>query len=216
MRPVLHRMDRLGVSFDEPHLVANSGLVLVGTVMVRLGLEALINATVRLGGRVGGALPGRKVLTLVASMIAGGSHIDHADVLRAGASAEVLPYRVMAPSTLGTFLRAFSFGHVRQLEAVAAEALRRAWAAGVGPGRGRLVVDLDSTITEVVGRAKQGAAYGYTKVLGYHPIVACRAGTGELLHARLRRARPTPPEERDASWRNWWLASGGRGRRARW
>ncbi len=102
-------------------------------------------------------------------MIAGGSHIDHADVLRAGASAEVLPYRVMAPSTLGTFLRAFSFGHVRQLEAVAAEALRRAWAAGVGPGRGRLVVDLDSTITEVVGKAKQGAAYGYTKVLGYHP-----------------------------------------------
>ncbi len=187
MRPVLHRMDRLGVSFDEPHLVANGGLVLVGTVMVRLGLEALINATVRLGGRVGGALPGRKVLTLVASMIAGGSHIDHADVLRAGASAEVLPYRVMAPSTLGTFLRAFSFGHVRQLEAVAAEALRRAWAAGVGPGRGRLVVDLDSTITEVVGKAKQGAAYGYTKVLGYHPLVACRAGTGELLHARLRR-----------------------------
>ena len=93
----------------------------------------------------------------------------------------------MAPFTLGTFLRAFTFGDVRQLEAVAAEALRRAWAAGAGPGLGRLVIDVDSTITEVVGKAKQGAAYGYTKVLGYHPLFASRADTGELLQARLRR-----------------------------
>src|SRR4051812_1158686 len=102
--------------------------------MVRLGLETLVNQTVRLAGRVGGALPGRKVLTLVAAILAGGSHIDHADKLRAGATEEVLPFRVMAPSTLGTFLRAFTFGHVRQLDAVIAETIGRAWSAGARPG----------------------------------------------------------------------------------
>jgi hypothetical protein len=94
---------------------------------------------------------------------------------------------VMAPSTLGTFLRAFTFGHVRQLEAVVGEALRRAWVLGAGPGKRRLVVDMDSTICAVVGKLKQGAAFGYTKVLGYHPLLATRADTGEVLHARLRK-----------------------------
>jgi len=120
-------------------------------------------------------------------MVAGASHIDHAQRLRAGATGGVLGHRVMAPSTLGSFLRAFSFGHVRQLDAVIAESLRRAWALGTGPGTSRLVVDIDSTICQVYGRAKSGAAYGYTKVLGYHPIVAVRAGSGEILHARMRK-----------------------------
>jgi len=184
---VSHGIDRVAVSFDDPNLVANAGLILVGTLVLRLGLERLVNTTVRLGGRVGGARPGRKVLTLIHAIVAGGSHIDHADVLRSGASEAVLPHRVMAPSTLGTFLRAFTFGHVRQLEAVVGETLRRAWSMGPGPGKGRLVVDVDSTICEVAGKAKQGAAYGYTKVLGYHPILATRAGTGEVLHARMRK-----------------------------
>jgi hypothetical protein len=184
---VSHGIDRIAVNFDDPNLAANAGLLLVATLVVRLGLEGLVNATVRLGGRVGGARPGRKVLTLVHAIVAGGSHIDHADVLRSGASEVVLPHRVMAPSTLGTFLRAFTFGHVRQLEAVVGETLRRAWSMGAGPGKGRLVVDVDSTICEVAGKAKQGAAYGYTKVLGYHPILATRAGTGEILHARMRK-----------------------------
>jgi hypothetical protein len=187
VRRVSHTLDRLTVSFDDPNLVANAGLLLVGTLVARLGLESLINATVRLGNRVGGALPGRKVLTLVHAMAVGGSHIDHADLLRSGATARVLPHRVMAPSTLGTFLRAFTFGHVRQLEAVVGEALRRAWSAGAGPGTRRLVIDLDSTICAVVGKLKQGAAYGYTHVLGYHPLLATRADTGEVLHARLRK-----------------------------
>jgi hypothetical protein len=184
---VSHGIDRVGVSFDDPNLVANAGLLLVGTLAVRLGLERLVNSTVRLGGRVGGALPGRKVLTLVHAIVAGGSHIDHADVLRSGGTERVLGHRVMAPSTLGTFLRAFTFGHVRQLEAVVGETLRRAWALGAGPGAGRLVVDVDSTICEVAGKAKHGAAFGYTRVLGYHPILATRAGTGEVLHARMRK-----------------------------
>jgi hypothetical protein len=127
------------------------------------------------------------VLTLVHAMVAGASHIDHADVLRAGNTAGVLPHRVMAPSTVGTFLRAFTFGHVRQLEAVVGEVLRRAWSMGAGPGGTRLVIDLDSTICEVEGKKKQGAAFGYTKVLGYHPILATRADTGEILHARMRK-----------------------------
>ena len=144
MSRVSRGIDRIDVTFDDPNLVANAGLLLVATVVVRLRLEELINATVRLVGRVGGARPGRKVLTLVHAIVAGASHIDHADVLRAGGTQSVLPFRVMAPSTLGTFLRAFTFGHVRQLEAVVGETLRRAWASGTGPGGARLVLDLDS------------------------------------------------------------------------
>ena len=93
----------------------------------------------------------------------------------------------MAPSTLGTFLRAFTFGHVRQLDAVIAETIRRAWSLGGGPGSKAVTIDLDSTICQVHGKAKHGAAYGYTKVLGYHPLLATRADTGEVLHARLRK-----------------------------
>ncbi len=187
MSRVSHGIDRVRVDFDDPNLVANAGLMLVGTLAVRLELEQLVNSLVRLGVRIGGARPGRKVLTLVAAIVAGASHIDHADVLRSGGTQRVLPFRVMAPSTLGTFLRAFTFGHVRQLEAVVGKALGRAWAAGAGPGAARLVIDIDSTICEVAGKAKGGAAYGYTKVLGYHPILATRAQTGEVLHARMRK-----------------------------
>ena len=65
--------------------------------------------------------------------------------------------------------------------------LERAWSLGAGPGDHQLVVDIDSTIAEVFGKLKAGAAYGYTKVLGYHPILATRADTGEILHARMRK-----------------------------
>ncbi len=187
MSRVSHPIDRVALTFDEPNLVADAGLLLPATLMARLGLEALINATVRLVDRVGGARPGRKVLTLVATILAGGSHIDHANRLRAGSTQNVLPFRVMAPSTLGTFLRAFTFGHVRQLDRVIAESIRRAWSLGIGPGPAPMTIDLDSTIAEVHGKAKHGAAYGYTRVLGYHPLVATRADTGEVLHARLRK-----------------------------
>jgi hypothetical protein len=184
---VSRSIDRLDVIFDDDTLVANAGLIVPATLMVRLGLEKLVNATVGLGGRVGGSRPGRKVCSLVATIMAGGTHIDHADMLRAGATQRVLPFRVMAPSTLGTFLRAFTFGHVRQLDRVIAETTRRAWAVGAGPGDREMTIDLDSTICEVHGKQKRGAAYGYTRVLGYHPILATRADTGEVLHARLRK-----------------------------
>lgn len=187
MKRVSRGIDRIEVVFDDPNLVASAGLLIPATLMARLGLEALVNEWVRLVGRVGGASPGRKVLTLVATILAGGSHIDHANLLRAGATQAVLPFRVMAPSTLGTFLRAFTFGHIRQLDRVIAETIRRAWQLGAGPTDGPLVIDMDSTICEVHGKQKQGAAYGYTRTLGYHPLLATRADTGEVLHARLRK-----------------------------
>ena len=187
MSRVSHAIDRIEVSFDDEKLVANAGLLLVATLALRLDLEAVVNRLVRLTGRVGGSRPGRKVLTLVHAIVAGGSHIDHADILRCGGTEKVLAFRVMAPSTLGTFLRSFSFGHVRQLEAVVGETLRRAWSMGAGPGGRRLVIDVDSTICEVAGKKKQGAAFGYTKKLGYHPILATRADTGEVVHARMRK-----------------------------
>lgn len=187
MQSVSRPVDRIVATFDDPALVANAGLIVPATLMVRLGLEGLVNSTVRLIDRVGGAAPGRKICTLVATILAGGSHIDHANVLRAGATAKVLGFRVMAPSTLGTFLRSFTFGHIRQLDKVIAETIRRAWTAGAGPDGAAMTIDMDSTIVEVHGHAKHGAAYGYTHRLGYHPLVATRADTGEILHARLRK-----------------------------
>jgi len=128
----------------------------------------------------------RRPRWLVGAMLAGGSHIDHVGRLRSGSTGRVLPFRVMAPSTVGTFLRSFTWGHVRQLDKVLTVALGRAWAAGAGPGAGPLTLDLDSTICEVSGKDKAGAAYGHTNVLGYHPLVATRAGTGEIAAVRLR------------------------------
>jgi hypothetical protein len=187
VKAVSRGIGRIEATFDDPTLVANAGLIAPATLMARLGLEALINATLRLVGRVGGARPGRKIVTLVATILAGGSHIDHANVLRAGSTGRVLPFRVMAPSTLGTFLRSFTFGHIRQLDKVLGETLRRAWRLGAGPSKNTMTIDLDSTICEVHGKQKQGAAYGHTRVLGYHPLLASRADTGEILHARLRK-----------------------------
>ena len=106
---------------------------------------------------------------------------------RAGRTGRLLGGWVAAPSTLGTFLRAFTFGHVRQLDALLGRSVQRAWQAGAGPGDGRLVVDVDSFVGEVCGRLKRGASYGYTKLLGYHPILATRADTREVLHIRMRK-----------------------------
>ena len=97
---------------------------------------------------------------------------------------------VKAPSTLGTFLRSFRWGHVRQLDRVSRQLLARAWAAGAGPGDSPLTIDLDSTICETYGLAKEGARHhGYTGARGYHPLLAIAAGTGEVLMSRLREGR---------------------------
>ena len=187
MSGVSHSIDRFGVVFDDESLVADAGLLAAGALMGRLGVASLVDATVRLGRRVGAAAPGRKVATLVAAMLVGATHIDHVDRLRAGATGAVLGFAPAAPSTVGSFLRAFTWGHVRQLDKAAALVLRRAWAAGGGPGEAAMTIDVDSTICAVSGATKAGAAYGHTKQLGYHPLVGVRADTGEILHARLRR-----------------------------
>src|SRR4051794_32561210 len=162
--------------------------MLVAMLAARLGLEALAQRLVRLRPkRPGAGNAGRKVMSLVFAMALGADSIDDCDVLRAGRTRRLLGGWVAAPSTLGTFLRAFTFGHVRQLDALLGRSLERAWQAGARAGDGRLVIDVDSFVGEVCGRLKQGAAYGYTKLFGYHPILATRADTRETLHIRLRK-----------------------------
>ncbi len=186
MSRVSRRIDRLEVVFDDESLVADGGLLAAGTLMDRLGLEELWDEMLGVGDRVGGANPGRKVLSLVAAMLVGGTHIDHADRLRAGATAGVLPYRVMAPSTLGTFLRSLCRDDMGLVDAALEETLRRVWAAGAGPGDGGVTIDVDSTVCGVCGKAKEGAGFGHDGVLSYHPLLATRAETGEIIAARLR------------------------------
>ncbi len=183
------RRDSVAVAFDDERLIANAGLLLTSTLSERLGLERLVEETVDLGERPGAARPGRKVLSLVHAMAAGADSIDDCDLLRAGGTEAVLGHKAMAPSTLGTFLRAFSFGHVRQLDRVLGEALARAWSAGAGPGSRRLVIDIDSFVGEVHGYQKQGAGFGYSGERGYHPLLATRSGTGEALHIRQRKGQ---------------------------
>jgi Transposase DDE domain group 1 len=180
-------LDQVEIAFDDQRAVASAGLLLPATLAERLGIEQATDQLVDLGDQPGAARPGRKLLTLVHAMIAGGDCIDDVELLRCGSTQAVLGHRVMAPSTVGTWLRSFTFGHVRQLDKVTAQVLARAWAAGAGPGDGPLVVDVDSTICEVHGYHKQGACYGYTHRLGYHPLLATRAENGEVLHARLRK-----------------------------
>ena len=97
---------------------------------------------------------------------------------------------VKAPSTLGTFLRSFRWGHVRQLDGVTRQLLARAWAAGAGPGEAAFTIDLDSTLCETYGLAKEGAQRpGYSGARGYHPLLAVAAGSGDVLMARLRSGR---------------------------
>lgn len=185
-----HTLDRITTAFDDSRLIADAGLLLPATLAAHLGLRELFDAHVDLGPNPGRANVGDKALTLIMSALAGGDCIDDADALRAGGSAAVLGHAVRAPSTLGTYLRSFSFAHARQLDVVSRELLRRAWAAGAGPGSAPLTVDLDSTICETYGLAKEGGThFTYTHVRGYHPLLAVAAGTGDVLHSRLRGGR---------------------------
>ena len=177
-------------AFDDHRLVANAGLLLPVTLAHHLGLSALVDSHVDLGDAPGRANRGDKLLTLVASALAGGDCIDDADALRAGGTEQVLGCVVKAPSTLGTFLRSFRWGHVRQLDRVSREFLARAWSAGAGPGDDPLTIDLDSTVCETYGLAKEGAQrHNYAGQRSYHPLLAIAAGTGDVLMARLRQGR---------------------------
>ena len=197
-----NKPDRIRILFDDHRLVANAGLILPATFALRLGLPQLLRKHLDLGGAPGRANTGDKMMTLVASALAGGDWIDDADVLRAGGTAGVLGFTAKAPSTLGTFLRSFRWGHVRQLDRVSRELLARGvWKAGAGPGDAPFTIDLDSTICETYGLAKEGARHhGYTGARGYHPVLAVAAGTGDVLMARLREGRAHTARALPTSW----------------
>ena len=155
--------DRIRIGFDDHRLVANAGLLLPATLAQHLGLGELVDYHLDLGSAPGRANTGDKMMTLVASALAGGDCIDDADALRTGGTT----------CTLGAFLRSFRWGHVRQLDRVSRELVARAWAAGAGPGDAPFTIDLDSTICETYGLAKEGARHhGYTGKRGYHPLLA--------------------------------------------
>ena len=163
-----NHLDRIQIAFDDHRLVNNAGLLLPATLALHLGLSQLVDRHLDLGRAPGRANTGDKMMTL-----AGGDCIVDADVLRTGGTACTLGCVVKAPSTLGAFLRSFRWGHVRQLDRVSRELLARAWAAGAGPGDAPFTIDLDSTICETYGLAKEGARHhGYTGARGYHPLLA--------------------------------------------
>ena len=117
--------DRIDIAFDDDRLVDHAGLLLPATLAGRLGLRELADAHLDLGDAAGRANAGDKLLTLVASALAGGDCIADADAMRAGGAGRVLGCTVKAPSTLGTFLRSFRWGHVRQLDRLSRELLAR-------------------------------------------------------------------------------------------
>ena len=185
-----HSLDRLDIAFDDDRLVSDAGLLLPATLAHHLGVKELVERHLDLGDRPGHPNRGDKLLTLVMSALAGGDCIDDADALRAGGTGRVLGCTPKAASTLGTFLRCFRWGHVRQLDQVSRLLLARAWSAGAGPAAEPLTIDLDSTICETYGLQKEGARHhGYTGARGYHPLLAVAAGTGDVLMARLREGR---------------------------
>jgi hypothetical protein len=168
---LLHDLAKTHASFDDPNLVSRAGLVPLMALAARCGLAELADEYVRVG-RKAGVNADLKVSCLVAGMAAGADSIDDMDVLRHGAM-EVLFGGVRAPSTLGTFLRSFTWGNARQLEAVHRAFLAElARAAPLLPGKDVVAfVDIDSWQKRVFGYHKHGAAFGYTKISGKSLLV---------------------------------------------
>src|SRR5215472_2890195 len=168
---LLHDLAKTHASFDDPNLVSRAGLVPVMALAARCGLAELAGRHVVIG-RPGGVNADLKVGCLVAGMAAGADSIDDMDVLRHGAMAWLFG-GVRAPSTLGTFLRSFTWGNARQLEAVhRAFLVQLAQAAPLLPGKDVVAfVDIDSQQKRVFGYRKQGAAFGYTKIGGKSLLV---------------------------------------------
>ncbi|MHB1534419.1 MAG: IS1380 family transposase [Acidimicrobiales bacterium] len=186
MRTFSHNLDRVEVVFDDDRLVA-AGLIAPATLAEHLGLREVFEDHVDLGDAPGRANVGHKAMTVIHAVLAGADSIDDCGVLRAGASGALLGHAVAAPSTIGTFLRSFTWGHTRQLDAVAGEVLARAWAAGAGPGDEATIIDVDSSVCEIYGLQKQGATrFTYTHVRGYHPLFAITAASSDVIHSRLR------------------------------
>jgi len=167
-----HVRRAINVRFDDPNLVSCAGLVPVMALTQRCGLDTLLRERLTIAAK-GGANAAVKVLALIAGMVCGADSIDDMDLLRHGGMARLFA-GVRAPSTLGTFLRCFTFGHVRQLDAVAAALLARLIAATpVLPDADQVVLlDLDDTVRQTYGYAKQGAGRGYTGIKGLNALLA--------------------------------------------
>jgi hypothetical protein len=150
-----------------------------------IGLAELVDQRLTLARH--SAHSGTKALTVLGSMLAGADSLDDTALLRAGATSKLFD-RTRAPSTIGTWRSGFRWHNVRQLDPVSRERLARLRAAGAGPFdlSAPLTLDLGSTILEVYGRGKEGAAFGHTKVRGYHPQLATFAQTGQVVFSRLR------------------------------
>ena len=163
----------------------NAGLLPAAVLAQRVDLGGVVDRRLRLARH--GANSGAKALTVIGAMLAGGDSIDDTAVLRAGAAGSLFD-GTRAPSTVGSWLRAHKWSNVRQLDAVSRELLARLWGCGAGPAdlTAPLTIDIDSTIVAVHGRATHGAAFGYTKVRGYHRQLATCAQTGQVLMCRLR------------------------------
>jgi Transposase DDE domain group 1 len=172
----LHAAAAVDVVFDDPNLVADAGLVPVVALAEQVGLPELVSEHVRIvdADNAAGANPAAKVMSLLAGMVAGADSIEDIDRLRR-AGHGLLFDQIRAPSTLGTFLRAFTHGHVQQLNAVLRQTLIALAERGpLLPGADQVVfVDLDSTHRQVYGYAKQGAEVGRLKgKKTLHPLIA--------------------------------------------
>lgn len=189
---VFHTRKVVSARFDDPNLVSSAGLVPVMRIAADAGLAELAHKHLSVPTDKG-ANAGLKVTSLVAGMVAGADSIDDMALLRHGGMGRIFN-RTYAPSTLGSFLRAFTFGHVRQLDAVASRFLTRlATRAPMivpPPGGGRVMVDIDDTIIEVHGYAKQGSGYGYSGVRGLNSLIATASTAGSapvVVAQRLRK-----------------------------
>ncbi|HZW43468.1 MAG TPA: IS1380 family transposase [Dermatophilaceae bacterium] len=169
---VSHSFPAISAVFDDPNLVSCAGLAPTMALAHRAGLADLVSSTLTLKAE-GGANAYLKVPALVAGMVAGADSIEDMDLLRHGGLGRLFT-GIRAPSTLGTFLRTFTFGHVRQLDAVASRFLTAlAKNAPILPGVDQVCyVDIDDTIRATHGYAKQGARYGYTGVKGLNALLA--------------------------------------------
>jgi hypothetical protein len=184
--------------FDDPNLVLSAGLVPLLALAESAGLHTLTQQHLTVPGDKG-ANAGLKAASLVAGMVAGADSIDDMALLRHGGMGRVFSH-TYAPSTLGSFLRAFTFGHVRQLDAVASRFLTRLAdqvpLLGTGGDEDHVLVDVDDTIIKVHGYAKQGAGFGYTGVRGLNALLATAttAGSAPIVVAqRLRKGSAGSP-----------------------
>jgi len=169
---VSHTLGNVSAVFDDPNLVSCAGLAPVVALAQRCGLTDLVADKLTLPAK-GGVNAHLKVSALVAGMVAGADSIDDIDVLRHGGMSRLFG-GVRAPSTLGTFLRTFSFGHVRQLDSVAATLLGElARRTPLLAGADQVAyVDVDDTVKATYGYAKQGAGFGYSGVKGLNALIA--------------------------------------------